>query len=209
LIAIATGGRIIPRFEDISPEKLGKAELVQEVAFGTTTDRLTVIRGCASKKSLTILVRGGNSIIVDEAKRAIHDSLCVVRNLVRDSRVVYGGGAPEIAASIAINNAADSISSVEQYAVRAFADALEQIPLALADNSGLWPIEAVADAKAAQIKLNSPRMGIDCFLVGENDMKKNGVYEGLAAKRQQFQLATQVVKMILKIDDVISPSNYM
>eukprot|EP00331_Platyophrya_macrostoma_P028598 CAMPEP_0176446522 /NCGR_PEP_ID=MMETSP0127-20121128/24381_1 /TAXON_ID=938130 /ORGANISM="Platyophrya macrostoma, Strain WH" /LENGTH=517 /DNA_ID=CAMNT_0017832583 /DNA_START=51 /DNA_END=1600 /DNA_ORIENTATION=- len=190
LIAIATGGRIVPRFEDISPEKLGKAELVKELSFGTTTERMTVIRGCASKKALTIMVRGGNHMIVDEAKRAIHDSLCVVRNLVRDNRVVYGGGAPELACSIAINNAADKISSVEQYAVRAFADALEQIPLSLADNSGLWPIEAVADAKAGQIKNNNPRIGIDCFLVGENDMKKNGVYEGYTSKKQQLQLAT-------------------
>lgn len=109
LIAIATGGRIVPRFEDISGDKLGKAEVVQEVSFGTTTDKFTVIRGCASKKALTIMVRGGNTMIVDEAKRAIHDSLCVVRNLVRDSRVVYGGGAPEIAASIAINAAADNV----------------------------------------------------------------------------------------------------
>ena len=66
LIAIATGGRIIPRFEDISPEKLGKAELVKELSFGTVTDKFTIIRGSASKKALTIMVRGGNHMIVDE-----------------------------------------------------------------------------------------------------------------------------------------------
>jgi len=208
LIALATGGRIIPRFSEISKEKLGKAEKVKEISFGTAQEKMIVIEKGLQSKAVTILVRGGNNMIVDEAKRSLHDSLCVVRNLIRCNKIIYGGGSTELACALAVTKAAEDISSVEQYAVRAYADALEQIPTALADNSGLWPIEAVAEAKSRQTKENNPRIGIDCLNTGDNDMKVQGVYESFLSKKQQFQLATQVVKMILKIDDVISPDDY-
>lgn len=146
-------------------------------------------------------------MIVDEAIRSLHDALCVVRNLIKTPRIVFGGGAPELACNIAVSAAADHISTVEQYAVRGFADALEQIPNALADNSGINPIQAVAEAKAAQIKDNCPHYGINCLQQETNNMKTQFVYETYLSKRQQFQLATQVVKMILKIDDVIAPDD--
>ena len=97
---------------------------------------------------------------------------------------------------------------MEQYAVRAFADALEQIPTALAENTGLNPIQAVSDSKAQQISTNNPYLGIDCMSAGTNDMRIQNVFESYSSKKQQFELATQVVKMILKIDDVIAPSDY-
>jgi len=208
LIALATGGRIVPRFSELSKEKLGKAESVKEISFGTANEKMIVIEKGAKSKAVTILVRGGNNMIVDEAKRSLHDSLCVVRNLIKTNRIIYGGGSAELACALAVNKAAEDISSVEQYAVRAYADALEQIPTALADNSGLWPIEAVAEAKSRQTKEGNPRVGIDCMNTGEGDMKVQGVYESYLSKKQQFQLATQVVKMILKIDDVIAPDDF-
>eukprot|EP01087_Luapelamoeba_hula_P019973 TRINITY_DN670_c0_g1_i1.p1 TRINITY_DN670_c0_g1~~TRINITY_DN670_c0_g1_i1.p1 ORF type:complete len:539 (-),score=109.78 TRINITY_DN670_c0_g1_i1:18-1634(-) len=203
LIAIATGGRIIPRFEEVSKEKLGNAATVREIGFGTTKDRMLVIEGCANSRAVTIFVRGGNKMIVEEAKRSIHDALCVTRNLVRDNRVVYGGGSCEVASSLAITQAAEKISTLEQYAMRAFADALEAIPMALAENSGLQAIETLAAVKSAQVNSNNPTIGVDCNHYGTGDMKTQKVYEPLMSKMQQFLLATQVVKMILKIDDVI------
>lgn len=89
LIAIATNGRIVPRFQDLSAEKLGTAARIRELSFGTTKDRMLVIEGCANTKAVTVFVRGGNKMIIDEAKRSLHDAMCVVRNLIRDSRVVY------------------------------------------------------------------------------------------------------------------------
>jgi len=204
LIAIATGGRIVPRFEELDASKLGRAGVVREVSFGTTKDRMVFIEKCHNSKAVTIFVRGGNKMIVEEAKRSIHDALCVVRNLVKDNRIVYGGGAPEIAASIAVHTVADKLGTVEQYAVRAFADALEAVPLALAENSGLNSIEALTSTKAAQVKTGNHRLGIDCMDTGVQDMKEQGVYETLIGKIQQFRLATQMTKMILKIDDVIT-----
>lgn len=106
LIAIATNGRIVPRFEDLSAAKLGKAGVVREMTFGTTREKMLVIEECANTRAVTIFVRGSNKMIIDEAKRSLHDALCVVRNLVRDNRVVYGGGAAEIACSLAVEEAA-------------------------------------------------------------------------------------------------------
>jgi T-complex protein 1 subunit epsilon len=206
LIAIATGGRIVPRFQELSADKLGTAGVVKEVTFGTERETMLVIQDCQNSKAVTLLVRGGNQMVVDEAKRCLHDAMCCVRNLIRDSRVVPGGGASELAAALAVSKAADAVPTVEQYAMRAFADALDDVPIALAENSGLSSIAHVADAKAAQ-QQHGPWHGVDCMQKGTTDMYAQSVYETCASKVQQMRLATQVVKMILKIDDVVDASN--
>ncbi len=109
-------------------------------------------------------------MIIDEAKRSLHDALCVVRNLVRDNRVVYGGGAAEIACSLAVEDAASKSPGLEQYAMRAFADALDAIPMALAENSGLSPIETLAEVKSRQVTEQNSRLGVDCMGTGNNGM---------------------------------------
>ncbi len=168
LIAIATGGRIVPRFSELTAEKLGFAGEVRELTFGTTKDRMLVIEKCKNSRAVTIFIRGGNKMIIEEAKRALHDALCVVRNLIRDNRIVYGGGAAEISCSLAVAEASNSISSLEQYAMRAFSEALETIPLALAENSGLAPIENLAELKSRQLQEKNPRLGVDCLQTGTN-----------------------------------------
>lgn len=203
LIAIATGGRIIPRFEELAPEKLGTCGVVREIGFGTTKDRMIVIEECPNSRAVTLFVRAGNHMMIEEAKRSLHDAMCMVRNLVRDNRVVFGGGSAEIAASIAITEAADDVSTVDQYAIRAFADALEVIPVNLAINSGMNPVNALSQAKMAQLKDKNPYCGVDCLDRGTVDMKAQGVYETLHGKQSQLRLAAQVVKMILKVDEVI------
>lgn len=203
LIAIATNGRIVPRFEDLTAEKLGKAGVVRELSFGTTRDRMLVIEECANTRAVTIFVRGSNKMIIDEAKRALHDALCVVRNLVRDNRVVYGGGAAEMACSVAVAEAADKTPGLEQYAMRAFANALDAIPMALAENSGLSPIETLGAIKARQVREKNTRLGIDCMHKGNNDMRDHFVIDPLIGKRQQLLLATQLCRMVLKINNVI------
>jgi T-complex protein 1 subunit epsilon len=144
LLAIACGARIVPRFEEITADKLGKAGKITEMSFGTSNDRVILIQDCVQSKAITVLIRGGSRVICDEARRCLHDAICVVRNMVKNNNVVAGGGATELACSIAVAEAADKIKGVEQYAVRAFADALEEIPLTLAENSGYSPIEYVS-----------------------------------------------------------------
>jgi len=207
LIAIATGGRIVPRFQELSKDKLGSAGLVRELTFGTTKDKMLVIEECKNSKAVTIFLRGGTRMIIEEAKRSMHDALCVVRNLVRDNRVVYGGGAAEISCALAVSKEADNIKTIEQYAFRSFADALEQIPLALAENCGLPPIETLTDIKSKQVSDNNPALGVNCMEMANSDMKEQSVIETLHSKKSQIQLATQLVKMILKIDDIRSPAD--
>lgn len=208
LIAIATGARIVPRFEDLTPEKLGKAALVREVEIGTDSDRMLIIEGCPNSRAVTIFVRGGNHMIVEEAKRSLHDAMCVVRNLILDNRIVYGGGSAELACSFKIMEESNKDPTVEQYAMRAFCQALESIPLALAENSGFSPVQALSEVKAAQLKEKNPFLGIDCLQTGTLDMKQQRVFETLIGKKQQLLLATQLVKMILKIDDIMTPTDY-
>jgi len=208
LLAIATNARIVPRFSELSADKLGTAGHVHEESFGTTKDRMVVIEDCPNSKAVTVFVRGGNKMVIDEAKRSLHDAICVVRNLVRTNKIVYGGGAAELTCSIKVMEESDKVGSIEQYAMRAFADALEMTPGALAENSGLNSIETVAAVKAMQVREGKSYLGVDCMHKGTNDMKAQGVFETLIGKQQQIMLAVQVVRMILKIDDVIQPGVY-
>lgn len=131
--------------------------------------------------------------IIDEAKRSLHDALCVVRNLVKDNRVVYGGGAAEIACSLAVEDAAVKVfvllrssmvrsltkfqsPGLEQYAMRAFADALDSVPMALAENSGLSPIETLASIKSRQVREKNSRLGVDCMQSGSNGKRSENAH---------------------------------
>ena len=91
-------------------------------------------------------------MLIDEARRSLHDAMCVVRNLVKQPKIIFGGGAAEIACSLKIAEEAEKIQTSEQYALRKYSEALDAIPLALARNSGLLAIEALANVKAAQIQ---------------------------------------------------------
>jgi len=208
LIAIATGARICARFEDLAPDKLGTAGHVLELDFGTSADKMLLIEGCPNSGAVTVLVRGGNSMIVEEAKRSLHDAMCVVRNLIRDNRIVYGGGSAEVSCALMLNKQAKKIGGVDQYIARAFADALETVPVALAHNSGLNAIQVLSEIKATQVRTGEHHIGVDCLCSGTNDMKRQRVFETLKGKQQQLLLATQMVRMVLKIDDVIQPSEY-
>lgn len=207
LLAIATNGRIVPRFSELTPQKLGSAGLVHEITFGTDNDQMLCIEQCPNIRAVTVLIRGGNKMVIEETKRSLHDAFCVVRNLIRDSNIVYGGGSAELACSIAVAQEADKVEGVEQYAFRAFADALESIPAALAENSGLPPIDTLTELKAKQIQQGKTHLGVDCLQKGTDDMKAQGIIETLLSKREQLSLATQVVRMILKIDDVRVPDD--
>ena len=146
----------------------------------------------------------------------LHDQNCCVRNLIVNPKIIPGGGQSEVAASLAVLEAQDSEPDIEQYTMRGFQDALDDIPSILAENSGLPTIQTVTDLKQAHLERRKTEsktpegwMGVDAMLKGTNDMWDQNVYEALSSKLNQFRLATQVVKMILKIDDVISSSEGM
>uniref|UniRef100_A0A915ES28 Uncharacterized protein n=1 Tax=Ditylenchus dipsaci TaxID=166011 RepID=A0A915ES28_9BILA len=151
----------------------------------------------------TMLVKG----IIEEAERSLHDASCVIRNLIKDNRVIYGGGASEIACAITVAEEADKIQGIKLYSLRAIADALESIPTALAENSGLNSIDTLSQVKAELISHKNSHLDVDCVFFGTNDMKEQGVIETLMSKKEQISLATQVIRRILKIDDVRVPND--
>lgn len=208
-IAIATKGSIVSRFEDLSSDKLGHADKVYEVEFGTTRDKMIIIENNKTENTsthvntVTNLIRGSNKMIVDESIRSLHDSLCVVRNLIKDNRIVYGGGAVETSCSLKIMEEADKQKGIDQYAFRAFSQALDVIPMSLAENSGYNPIDELTKLKAAQVSNKSSHLGIDCLGNSNNNMKDVFVIETYIGKKQQLLLATQLTRMILKINNVI------
>lgn len=216
-IAIATKGNIVSRFEDLTSEKLGHADKVYEVEFGTTRDKMIIIENDEQSKdenaksnisrtqvnTVTNLIRGSNKMIVDESIRSLHDSLCVVRNLLKNNKIVYGGGSVETSCSLKIMEEADKQKGIDQYAFRAFSQALDIIPMSLAENSGYNPIEELTKLKASQVSSNNPHLGIDCLGNNNNNMKELFVIETFIGKKQQLLLATQLTRMILKINNVI------
>ncbi|RJS84264.1 thermosome subunit, partial [Candidatus Bathyarchaeota archaeon] len=197
----ATGGKITTNLDGLSEEDLGYADLVEERKVGD--DKMVFIEGCRDPHAVAILVRGGAERIVDEAERSIHDALCVVRDVVQEPKILVGGGAPEIEVAKELRKYAESLPGREQLAVQSFADAIETVPVTLAENAGLDPIDILSELRAAHDK-GEKWAGVDVFKGKVDDMQKFEVYEPLAVKKQVIKSATEAATMILKIDDVIA-----
>lgn len=202
-ISRATGADIVSRLSDISEKNLGEAGRVEEKKVGD--EDMTFVTGCKNPKAVTILVKGGTEHVVDEAKRALSDAIGDVAVALRSGKVVAGAGAPEIEISRGLRKFAETLSGREQLAVLAFAEALEIIPTTLAENAGLDPIDVLTELKAAHEK-NQLWAGINVFEGKVTDSWINGVIEPLNIKTQALSSASEVARMILRIDDVIAGS---
>jgi archaeal chaperonin len=197
----ATGGNVVSNVDDLTANDLGQAKLVEERKVAD--DKMTFVEGSKNPKAVTILVRGGGERIVDEAERAIHDALCVVRDVVLDPRVVAGGGAPEAEVARRLKEHAQKLSGKEQLAVLAFGEALETLPTALAENAGMDPIDILVQLRAAHEK-GQLWAGVDVNESKVADLKERGIIEPLGVKVQVIKSASEAAGMILKIDDVIA-----
>jgi thermosome len=202
-LAKATGSRIITQVDDLKPKDLGYADLVEERKV--SDDKMTFIEGCKDPKAVSILVRGGTERVVDEAERALHDALCVVRDVVIEPRVVVGGGATEAEVARLLRTHAQKLSGKEQLAVQAYAEALEIIPLTLAENAGMDPIGTLMELRSKH-QSRQVRTGIDPYKGKIADLAKLDVYEPLSVKVQAIRSASEAANMILRIDDVIAAS---
>jgi len=200
-LAKATGGKVITNLEDMSPGDLGYASLVEERKIGD--DKMTFVEGCKHPHAVTILIRGGTERIVDEAERSLHDALCVVRDIVEEPKVLAGGGAPELEISRELKKYAETLPGREQLAVKSFAEALEAVPITLAENAGLDPIDIISELRARHEK-GEIWAGIEVHSGKVQPMNNAGVFEPLAVKKQIIKSATEAASMILKIDDVIA-----
>ncbi|MFH0897670.1 MAG: thermosome subunit beta [Candidatus Bathyarchaeota archaeon] len=198
----ATGAKIASNLEDLKASDLGAAELVEERKIGD--DKMIFVEGCKNPKAIAILIRGGLERLVDEAERSLNDALYVMIDLVKQSKIVAGGGAIEEEISRGLREYAPKAGGREQLAIEAFASSLEIIPSTLAENAGLNIIDILVDLRAAHEKSGGLWMGVDAFKGKVTDMFKEGVVEPLSVKEQAIKSAVEAASMILRIDDVIT-----
>ena len=200
-LAKATGARIVTNLDDLFEKDLGSAALIQEKKV--EEDKWVFVEGCKHPKSVTLLLRAGSQRVVDEVERSIHDSLMVVIDVMEHPSIVAGGGAPETFAATKIRSWAKSLEGREQLAVEKFADALEAIPLALAENAGMDPIDTLTNLRSKQIK-GEKWVGIDVMKAKVGNMQSSDIIEPLIVKQQIVSAAAEAACMILRIDDVIA-----
>lgn len=207
-ISRATGGKIVTSLEELTSEDLGKSGKVYETKLGD--ENYIYIEECPSPRAVTVILRGASKYTTDEAERALTDALSVVRNVVEDGKMIYGGGSAEIHMYHAVKKLADETAGKEKLAILAFADALLIIPTTLAENSGLDPLDKVGELIVAYTK-GKKNHGIDLTKHGEGgeigkvvDMAIVGVIEPLRVKAQAIKSASESAELILRIDDVIA-----
>jgi chaperonin GroEL (HSP60 family) len=201
MLALATGARLVGDVMAVTAKALGSAALVEERKVGKEK-KMLFIEGCPQAKAVTIVLHGVSEQVLEEMERALDDSLNVVLDVIRSRKIVPGGGAPEMIVAENLRQYASTLEGREQLAVRAFADAVESIPLTLAENSGFDPLDSLAAlrAKTGQGKA----FGLDMATGQPSDMLAAGIVEPLKVKTQAIKSATEAATMVLRVDDVIA-----
>jgi thermosome len=199
----ATGGRITSNLDDVSTKDLGSAEIVQQKKI--ESDKWVFIEGCSNPHSVTVLIRGGSQRVVDEADRSIHDALFVVKDVIEKPLIVAGGGSPEAYLASQLKEWADSFDGREQLAIKQYAESLESIPLTIAENAGMDPIDSIIALRAKQ-NSGGKTTGINARKGEIGDVYSLDIVEPLVVKEQIIKSATEAACMILRIDDVIAIS---
>jgi len=202
-LAKATGGRITTNLEDISASDLGYAELVQQKKV--ESDKWVFIEGCKNPRSITVLIRGGSQRVVDEVDRSMHDALMVVKDVVEKPAIVAGGGSPEAYLAAELNEWSGNSEGREQLAIKQYAEAFDSIPLTIAENAGMDPIDTIITLRANQSN-GKEAVGINAKEGKVGNMFSLDIVEPLAVKEQIIKSATETACMILRIDDVIAVS---
>jgi len=202
-LAKATGGRISTNLDDISASDLGSAEIVQQKKV--ESDKWVFIEGCENPRSVTVLIRGGSQRVVDEVDRSLHDALMVVKDVVEKPSIVAGGGSPEAYLAAELNEWSSNSEGREQLAIKQYAEAFESIPLTIAENAGMDPIDTIITLRANQSN-GKHTVGINAKKSKIGDMLSLDIVEPLVVKEQIIKSATEVACMILRIDDVIAVS---
>lgn len=203
-IAKATGGRIVNNFSDLSAFELGDAHIVESVNHGDNS--FTYVKGCKNPKSVTILVKGGTGHVVDEIERALKDGIGDVICSSESGLVVAGGGAIEVEIAKRLREFARSLSSDmgrEKLAVDEFASALEFIPVTLAENAGMDPIEVLTEIKSKHDS-GERNAGLNLFTGKVENVLESRIIEPAKIKTQAINSASEVAVMVLRIDDVIA-----
>ncbi|HTP56250.1 MAG TPA: thermosome subunit beta [Thermoplasmata archaeon] len=202
-LARATGGKIVTGIKELSAADLGKAAKVEERKVGD--DDMTFVTGCSNPRSVSILIRGGTEHVTQEVERSLHDALKVVASVLEDGVVCAGGGATEIELAVKLRKWASTVGGREQLAAEAFAQSLEAVPWALAENGGYDSINTLIELRSAHDGPNGNKnIGVNLSDGKAADMWKLHVIEPLRVKRQALSSAVEVANMVLRIDDIIA-----
>ncbi|KAJ3339489.1 T-complex protein 1 subunit delta [Gonapodya sp. JEL0774] len=195
------GCKPIADIESFSPDKLASADLVEEVSFsGSRIVKVTGAKGVT--KTVSVVLRGANALVLEEAERSLHDALCVIRCLVKKKALIAGGGAPEIEVSLRMMEYAKSLKGMEAYCFQGFAEALEVVPITLAENAGLNPIAIVTELRNRHAK-GDKTAGINVRKGTISNILEENVVQPLLVSTSAIELASETVRMILKIDDLV------
>ena len=202
-ICKSTGCKPIANPDSFSEDKLGTANLVEESQkSGARVVRISGITHKAAGQTVSIIARGANSLILDEAERSLHDALCVIRCLVKKRALIAGGGAPEIEIAQQLSAKSRTLQGMEAVCWKAFADAMEVIPTTLAENAGLNSIKVVTDLRHRHA-LGEKNAGVSIRSGGvKNNIADENVLQPLLVSTSAIELAAETVKMILRIDDI-------
>mmetsp|Transcript_31670 Transcript_31670/g.71198 ORF Transcript_31670/g.71198 Transcript_31670/m.71198 type:complete len:526 (-) Transcript_31670:355-1932(-) len=199
-LAAVTGGEICSTFDHPELVKLGHCDLIEEIMIGE--DRLIQFSGCKSGAACTVVLRGASKHLLDEAERSLHDALCVLARTVAITKAVPGGGATEMAMSLAIEQEVPKVEGKSSLAMEAFAKALRQMPTIIADNAGYDSSELVTQLRAAHAA-GKRTAGLDMYTGEVADMSELGVRESYKSKLQVISSAAEAAEMILRVDDII------
>ncbi len=198
----ATGGTVSSSLEGLSEEELGYAGLVEERKI--SGEAMVFVEQCADPKSVTLLVRGGTDHVVSEVERAVIDARGAVSSALEDGTYVVGGGSVEMEISKDIHSYAIEIGGREQLAIQAFADALEAIPKALAENAGMDVVDTLVTLRNKHKEVEGKTVGVNVIDAKVEDLRERGIYEPSRVKRQAISSATETARLVLRIDDIIS-----
>ncbi|CAD7080020.1 unnamed protein product [Hermetia illucens] len=196
------GCRPIASLDHFVAENLVNADLVAEVSSGS--NKFVKITGIQNRgRTVSIIVRGSNKLVLDEAARSLHDALCVIRCLVKKRALIAGGGAPEIEMALQLAAYAQTVEGADAYCFRAFAEALEVIPSTLAENAGLNPIATVTELRNRHAQ-GEKNAGINVRKGAITDILAENVVQPLLVSTSAITLASELVRSILKIDDIVN-----
>jgi thermosome len=203
-LARATGATITTGLDDLTSKDLGRASLVEERKI--ENDKWTYVEGCKNPKAVTILIRGGSQRVVDEAERDVHDAIMVIKDVLEKPGIVGGGGAVEEEISRQLMKWSSSLQGREQLAAQKFAEALESIPIALAENAGFDTLDTRVELREKHGDPKNIWFGVNVLGSGVIDLFKKDVIEPVSVKEQMIESATECTCMLLRIDDVIAAS---
>ena len=199
----STGAKTCKNLEDISRDELGFAKKVYEKNIGG--DKMVFVEGCSNPKSITILLRCNSKRYLDEFHRDTLNIIYVLRNFIENSFIVRGGGSTEAIIANKIRDLITTVEGQEQIVIEKFAEALEEIPITLARNVGMDPIDTLTQLRSKYA--NSPKdilkwYGIDSDKRKVSEIFPHDVIETLVVKQQIIKTAVEVTNIIIRVDDI-------